>query len=359
VNDALDLLSATSIIQAAALAGAREHYREAGLLELSVPVLVGITGACENVSTLFRVEGSTRVHLTQTGQLALEQALQFTDGLYCVTPSFRADAIDERHLGEFTLVEEEVSHTHPSIGMPGYDPVAMFEHLLDHIAAAVRAICGRVLRDAEPELERLGSDCAGLAAQMAGPFARISYSDAVRLLQEAGDTRLSWGDDLRAAQEAKIVDLVAARDGRPGGPTFVTHYPADIKFFNMRVDDQDPRCVQSADLILPQAGEAVGSAVREHEYARLLERLTGSVMFAHLQEQGLGSLADFEPYLETIRDGRTRPHAGYGIGLQRVIQYLLGSSDIRDSSVSYLLNRMTGFDRHLVSAQQGSRAPGF
>lgn len=358
MTDPLSLLSAASAIRGAALAGVRDHYSALDLPEVHVPVLVGITGACENVSTLFKVADSPRVHLTQTGQLALEHALRFTSGVCCVTPSFRTDEIDERHLNEFTLVEEEFSHTHPSVDMAVYDPAAMFEHLLDHITLAVRAIGARVVDTCGADVRRLGGDPDRVAGLLAEPFVRITYTDAVELLQGSGVT-VRWGDDLGAAQEAKVVELVAAANGLPEGPTFITHYPSEIKFFNMRVDDADPRCVQSADLVLPNAGEAVGSAVREHNHDALLARLTGSTMYRHLVERGMATLADFEAYLTTIKEGRTAPHAGYGIGLERVIQFIIGSPDIRDASVAFQLNRLTGFADTLAAAQPGSRSAGF
>jgi asparaginyl-tRNA synthetase len=356
---ARDQLSAVSRIHRAALDGVNEHYERMGILRLTVPVLVGITGACENVSTLFQVEGHPRIHLTQTGQLALEQALQFAEGVCCITPSFRTDSIDSRHLNEFTLIEQETSYTHPIINMNPYDPSAMFECLLDHITAAVREACYRVFREAAGPVQAVGGKPDQMAELLAEQFARITYTEAVELLRSNGCPKLQWGDDLTARHEAQVLDLVAVRDGRNPRPTFVTHYPAKIKFFNMRLDDVDNECVQSVDLLLPYAGEAAGGAVREHDYGRLIDRLTGSTMFAHLVERGLGSLQDFRPYLNLIRDGGTSAHAGYGIGLERLIQFIIRSADIRDCSTTYMLSRMAGFDRELSAAQTGSHSPGF
>jgi aspartyl/asparaginyl-tRNA synthetase len=98
--------------------------------------------------------------------------------------------------------------------------------------------------------------------------------------------------------------------------------------------------VLSADLILPRSGEAVGSAVREHDAARLEQRLLGSTMFRLHTARG-GSLEDFRWYLDIIGSGRTKPHACYGIGNERVIQYLTDAEDIRDCSIFAQMARQT------------------
>jgi asparaginyl-tRNA synthetase len=339
------------------------HYEALGLLRVSVPTLVGITGACENISTLFSIEGNNRVHLTQTGQLALEHALQFADGLYCSTQSFRTDRIDHRHLSEFTLIEEEVCCTHPSVGfIPfAYQHADFFDHLLLQITQAVRSLIYGALVHCSEELGLLRADRQRLETALITPFARITYSEALALLNDKnveGD-ELAWGQDLKAADELRLLKLI--EESRLAGPTpvFVTHFPKEIKFFNMKVCDSDPRTVYSADLLLPGVGEAVGSAVREDDYEVLVERLRTSTMFLHIREQGMASLEDFEPYLSVIRDRRTAPHAGYGIGLERVVQYIIGAGDIRLSSVTYLLSVLMRFTAELENMPISGDGPGF
>lgn len=340
---------------------ARSYYQASGLTEVAVPVLVGITGACENVSTLFRIAGRVPVHLTQTGQLALEHALCVLKGVYCLTPSFRTDKIDERHLHEFTLVEEEISCDHPSIAMARetYDSVQMFEALLARITGAVKAIVRSCVDNVPEAIVELGGDTDYLAEVLNGSFYRISYTEAVELLRKEVGREIAWGTDLGADHERLLVEFMARDHNGVARPLFVTHYPADIKFFNMKTDDDNPAVVQSADLLLPTAGEAVGSAVREHRYDLLVERLTNSTMFAHITEQKLATLEDFRPYLDVIEGRRTSPHAGYGIGLERVLQFILGETDIRAASVPFALTTMMGFNKVLADAQSGSKAPGF
>jgi len=361
-RDARGRLALVAAVERAALAAVRRHYESRRMLEVSVPVIVGITGACENVSTLFGLANNRRAHLTQTGQLALEHAL-LDPGVCCVTRSFRTDRVDSRHLHEFTLIEEEFACTHPDTGMSPerYDEVRMFEALLAAMEATMRRIVSAAVDDVPEEAMALGADLERLRGALDRPFGRISYDEAVRLLQEdggAGD--VAWGDDLRAVHEARLLELVAGQRNLPApSPTFVTRFPEAIKFFNMRASRLTPGLVLSADLLLPGVGEAMGGAVREHEPDALRERLLRSTMLRHLREQGLGEVADFDPYLAVVAEGRTPPHAGYGLGLERALQYVLLEPDIRRVSVPYLLSEAMGFHRTLAATQPGAASPGF
>ena len=362
MNEDITHLRRLSRIHQGAVSSLFRLYDGIGLLRIAVPTLVGITGACENVSTLFSIEGSKRLHLTQTGQLALEQALQFAHGVYCETQSFRTDRVDERHLNEFTLIEEEVCCSHPSIGLTvGSYPVdAFFDLLLTHITHAIRALVAGALDEGGEVLDELSADRKRLETALVAPFARVTYSEAIHLLNSRGAVSpITWGQDLKSAHELLLLKIIEERNGTGQIPVFVTHFPKEIKFFNMKVNEDDPRTVYSADLLLPGVGEAVGSALREDDHVKLVDRLLTSVMFAHIRELGLATLDDFAPYLNVVDKGRTAPHAGYGIGLERVIQYIIGCTDIRRSSVTYILNRLMGFGREVDELQRGSESPGF
>jgi asparaginyl-tRNA synthetase len=117
----------------------------------------------------------------------------------------------------------------------------------------------------------------------------------------------------------------------------VVRFPTAIKFFNMRIDPADPLTVLSADLILPTAGETVGAAVRESDYDALLRRLHESTMWDALRARGVDAARAFAPYLRLIETGATPPHAGYGLGLDRLLQYIIGVNDIRSASATYRL----------------------
>jgi asparaginyl-tRNA synthetase len=316
------------------------HYRDAGLAHVPVPQIVGITGACENVDTLFKVGSRVPVPLffSQTGQLSLEQALQFYPGVYTVMHSGRdEEAEDARHLRQFMLTEEEFDWSFVD-ARGAYDEEKHYEALLRRIEKAIKAIASAVVTAHGDVLATAGRDAAGLAASLEKPFHRISYEDALAMLRENGHPALKWGADLTAEHEAKVVELL--NDGAFPRPVFIMRYPKEIKFFNMKVSGLDDRTVLSADLILPFSGEAVGSAVREHDGAKLEKRLVGSTMYRLHLARG-GTLEDFRWYLDLVASGNTKPHAGYGIGNERVIQYLLGAKDIRDCSLFSQMARQT------------------
>ncbi len=328
---------ASSVIEAA-----HRHYAANGLMHVPVPQIVGITGACENVDTLFKVKSRVPVPLffCQTGQLTLEQALQFHPGVYTVMQSGRDEETeDSRHLRQFVLTEEEFDWSLAAGNAP-YDEEKMYEALLAHIESAIKSMAHATLAAHGARIaDAHGRDVDALAKSLALPFHRISYEDALAALRVNGYPGLAWGADLTAEHEAKIVDLLAG--GAFPRPVFIMRYPQQIKFFNMKVSSADDRVVLSADLVFPHAGEGVGSAVREHDAGKLERRLLVSTMYRLHLERG-GTLDDFRWYLDLVGSGNTRPHAGYGIGNERVIQWLLGRADIRDCSLFSLMARQTG-----------------
>lgn len=319
---------------------AREHYASNGSTYVEVPLIVGITGACENVDTLFRVGSRLNIPLffSQTGQLSLEQALQHFPGVNTVIHSGRdEEEEDARHLRQFRLTEEEFDWSLVDKERP-YSEEKMYEALLGHIESATKTIA-RTMAECHPDILReYGRDAAKLLASLELPYLRISYDDAVELLKRTGFPELAWGDDLKADHEAKIVELL--NQGAFPRPVFIMQYPQEIKFFNMKVSESDPRIVLSADLIFPFAGEGVGAAVREHNGDKLKKRLLGSTMFRLHKERG-GTLDDFTWYLDLVSSATTKPHAGYGIGNERLLQYVLGQKDIRPCSVFHLMAKQT------------------
>lgn len=332
--------------------GITAHYKKLGLQYVDVPAIVGITGACENVDTLFRLGNRLNLPLffTQTGQLALEQALQFVHGVYTIIHSGRdEEEEDARHLRQFRLTEEEFDCTIAGMTRETYDEEKMYEALLTHIELATKTMVSAVVEENKHVLtSRFSRDVGALKEILARPYLRISYEDAVGLLQRSGFPDLMFGDDLGAEHESKIVELVNAGAKGYGktiadfSPVFVMRYPKEIKFFNMKVSGRDERVVLSADCIFPYSGEAVGAAVREHDGVKLLVRLLTSTMYK-LHEQRGGKYEDFRWYTEDmILAKKTMPHAGYGIGNERVIQFVLGQQDIRSCSTFSLMARETG-----------------
>jgi asparaginyl-tRNA synthetase len=302
-------MQAVAKIEASLLKGAREYFDDNGFVEIVVPHLTRATGACENVFTMFTVDHfNEKAYLAQTGQLYLEVLTPFLEKVWCVGPSFRAEpSVDKRHLTEFTLIELEFQGT--------------LRELLEHIEGVVHSMIQEVIAKRREELELLEIDRKRLNAQP--PFKKITYTDAVRELEEFN---VKWGDDLKSWHEKFLTEKHGNK------PLFITHYPKAIKFFNMKTNEENPDIVNSADLLLPYSGEAVGAAEREYEYEELYKRLESSTMLKQLIERG-GSIKDFEWYLEFYRKFGGIPHAGCGIGLNRVTQYVLGSKDIRTTTV--------------------------
>ena len=301
-------------IESSLLKGARKYFEEHGFIEVVVPHLTKATGACENVTTMFELDYfGQKGYLSQTAQLYLEVLMPFLGKVWCIGPSFRGEpCADERHLSEFTLIELEFAGN--------------FKELLEHIEGTISSMINYVLNEREKELQLLNVNMERLR-KIRRPFEKITYTEAVGLLAEYG---VKWGDDLKSHHEKTLVQI------HGNVPLFVTHFPKDIKFFNMRENDENPAIVNSADLLLPMSGEAVGSAEREYRYDKLHQRLINSTMFKQLVEKG-GSIDEFKWYLEFYRRQGIL-HSGCGIGLNRVTQFALGIDDIR-ATTAFPLNK--------------------
>ena len=228
-----------------------------------------------------------------------------------------------------------------------YDEEVMYEELLKHIEGATKSMLSGVVAEHEDILNTFyHRNTTNLKNILARPYLRVNYEEAVDLLKINGFENLSFGDDLEAIHEAKIVELLNISNNygtqlNEFSPVLIMRYPKEIKFFNMKVSKKDPRVVLSADCVFPYSGEAVGSAVREHDGIKLLVRLLTSNMFRILQDNG-GRYEDFKWYVEdTIIAKKTQPHAGYGIGSERILQFILGSTDIRQCSIMSLMAAQT------------------
>jgi len=285
------------------LRGARRYLVDSDYTEVTVPHLTLATGSCENLNTLFGLDyWGRKTFLAQTGQLYLETLVDEFEKVYCLGPSFRAEPkVDSRHLTEFPLLEIEL--------------VTDLKGLLKEIENLFTSMFKQVLDSKLSQFSHL----------QLPPYLKYKYSEAVNALN------LEWGDDISAENEQKLIRGF-------GRPLFITHYPKEMKFFNMKADDNPVLdMVKSADLIVPYGGECVGAAEREYQYTQLKQRLINSVMFKQLQKQGKG-IEEFSWYLDYYKEKDRMPHAGCGIGLSRVIQYVLKEKDIRHA-VTYPTNR--------------------
>jgi len=276
-----------------------DFARREGFVELETPEITPGTGACENVPTVFRLDFlGRRQFLRQTAQLDLEIAVVRWGIPRTITRgrSFRAEPrADGRHLCEFTLIEAEARDWE-------------LPDLVAHEQALVRHVIEQAL--AHPALPR---ERRVYLERDLGTFHVISYAEAIEYLGR------SWGDDLSADDEARLTERF--------GITSVVRYPREIKFFNMLdTRDNGGTTVECCDLLLPQAGETFGSSAREYDVAILRKKLHTSPMYRQLVEAG-GDPEVFEPYLQLF-DGNPVRRAGYGLGFDRLIQYLWGEPDV-------------------------------
>jgi len=286
-------------IEASLLKGARHWLEDNGFTEIIVPHIVNATGSCEVIDTLFELPYFKRTaFLTQTGQLYLESVVPFFGGkVWTFGSSFRAEPkADNRHLTEFSLLELEFEGN--------------FDSMLTVIEDVFMAMVKQCWRDL--------SICPDPYPKI--PFKRMGYGDAIR---ELG---LNWGMDTTSVDEQKLVSMNGNQ------PMFITHFPKELKYFNMRVNDMDSRIVNSADFILPFGGESAGAAEREYSYIKLRKRLLDSGMFIQYVANN-GDRTAFDWYLNAYHKYNYQLHSGFGMGINRVTKYILKLDDIRDTTL--------------------------
>lgn len=295
-----NLFKKAVLTEASLLQGARKFLEENKFVEVVVPHLVSATGSCEVIETLFEVPYFDRTaFLTQTAQLYLEAVVPFLGGkVWTFGPSFRAESrVDNRHLTEFSLLELE------------------FEGDFQLLLNTIEEMFVRMIFEANREL----------AQNMKIPFRRMSYSEAI------GRLGLAFGMDIQSSDEQKLLEQ------NKNQPMFLTHFPKELKYFNMRENDSNSKLVNSADFIVPHGGECAGAAEREYNPARLLQRLQESAMFINYKAKG-GNPHAFDWYINSYFKHNYSLHSGFGMGLNRVTKYVLQLEDIRDST-AYPVNK--------------------
>lgn len=279
----------------------REFMREEGFLLIDAPILT--PAACEGTTTLFETDyfGDT-AYLTQSGQLYMEAAAMAFGKVYCFGPTFRAEkSKTRRHLTEFWMIEPEMAFCDLAQDME------VAEGMVAHVAGQVLASCAS-------ELAVLERDTAPLERAAAGrPFPRLTYSDAIDILQGKG-SQIQWGSDLGGEDET----LLSEDFDRP---VLVHRYPAAVKAFYMKQDPEDERLALCVDMLAPEGyGEIIGGGQREDDLGLLEGRLA-----AHELPREA-----FEWYLDLRKYG-TVPHAGFGMGIERVVSWLCGLKHVRET----------------------------
>jgi asparaginyl-tRNA synthetase len=286
-------------VRAEAIRAARNYMDEQGYTLTDAPIFT--PAACEGTTTLFEVNyiDDQKAYLTQSGQLYVEATAAALGKVYTFGPTFRAEkSKTRRHLTEFWMLE----------------PEAAFAHLADMMdlgEGLVSAIVQSVVKNRARELQTLGRDVPKLE-KIAPPFPRITYDDAVKVLQKAGNPT-KWGDDFGGDEET----LLSKEFDRP---VIIHRYPAAMKAFYMATDAERPDLSLSFDMIAPEGfGEIIGGGERQSNYETLVRRIRES----NLPEEA------FQWYLDLRRYGSV-PHAGFGLGLERTVAWICGTEHIRE-----------------------------
>ena len=278
----------------------RDFFNSRGFILADTPVFT--PAACEGTTTLFPVQyfEETTAYLTQSGQLYNEANAMALGRVYCFGPTFRAEkSKTRRHLTEFWMVEPEMAY-------------ATLDDVIDLAEGLVVAVVGRVLEHRRRELNVLERDTGKLELVKA-PFPRISYDEAIKQLQEQGQS-LEWGGDFGGTDET----VLSQHFDRP---VAVHRYPAAVKAFYMKPDPDRPELSLSVDVLAPEGyGEIIGGGQRIDDYNLLLARINEH----HLPREA------FEWFLDLRRYGSV-PHGGFGMGIERVVTWICGLEHVRET----------------------------
>lgn len=294
-------------------------FAEQNFLYVHTPIIT--SSDCEGAGELFRVTTlesgendfsndffGQKTGLTVSGQLEGELFAQAFSDIYTFGPTFRAENSNTaRHASEFWMIEPEMA----------------FSNLTDDADLAekfVRYLCKVALEECTEDMEFFDQQIEkGLLARIQkvaeADFARMDYGEAIIKLQQSGvsfNYPVQWGLDLQTEHERYLSEQVI------GGPVFIMNYPKEIKAFYMRQND-DGKTVAAMDLLVPGVGEIIGGSQREERF---------DILEVRIAEMGIPA----EPlwwYLDSRRWGST-PHAGFGLGFERLIMYLSGMENIRD-----------------------------
>lgn len=314
-----NLFSATFRVRSVAAQAVHTFFQERGFVYVQTPIITG--SDCEGAGEMFRVttlapgEKNTDgdffnrpCNLTVSGQLEAEALALGLGRVYTFGPTFRAENSNTpRHAAEFWMIEPEMAFADLSDLMELGESLTrhVIEHVLAHCEADVKLFDNFVDKGL---LERL----QGMLRQ---PFARVPYAEAIRILEDSGKEfafPVTFGVDLQTEHERYLAEEHFQR------PVIVYDYPKEIKAFYMRAND-DNETVAAMDMLVPRIGELIGGSQREERLDRLEARI---------RELGQNP-EDYWWYLDLRRFGSV-PHAGFGLGFERLLMLLTGITNIRD-----------------------------
>jgi asparaginyl-tRNA synthetase len=249
-----------------------------------------------------------RAGLTVSGQLNGETYACALGRIYTFGPTFRAENSNTtRHLAEFWMIEPEVAFARLE------DDMALAEDFLKYLFSWVLDKCAEDMDFFETRVQKGVIETLEKVRKSA--FAHLTYTEAVKILEKNAasfEFKPYWGCDLQSEHEKYLTETVV------GGPVIVTDYPREIKAFYMR-QNEDGKTVRAMDVLVPRIGEIIGGSERE-------ERL--GVLIAEIERRGLRA-DDYSWYLDLRRFGSV-PHSGFGLGFERLVQYVTGMANIRD-----------------------------
>ena len=291
------------LITASDCEGAGEMF-QVTTLDIENPPRVKETGRVDFSQDFF----GRPANLTVSGQLEAETYACALGSVYTFGPTFRAENSNTtRHLAEFWMIEPDVAFAEL------HDDADLAEDFLRHLICSVLAKCPEELKFFNDRIEKGLLD--NLTRLSDAKFTRITYTEAIKILEKAADKfefKPSWGVDLQSEHERYLAEETFH------GPVIVMDYPRDIKAFYMRLND-DQKTVAAMDVLLPNVGEIIGGSQRE-------ERL--DVLERRIRETGMDP-KDYWWYCDLRRFGSV-PHAGFGLGFERMVRFCTGMGNIRD-----------------------------
>jgi len=317
-------LGAIARIRSSLSYAVHQFFREQGFFLVHTPIITTID--CEGAGEMFKIIAQSNImkdkadavtdpeffgkpaNLTVSGQLQAEVYAMALGKVYTFGPAFRAENSNtSRHLAEFWMVEPEMAFCDLAENMALAESFLKYlvRHVLENDRADMNLFATFIDKNLYTKLEKV----------IESPFSRISYTEAVTILQKASrnfEFPVQWGTDLQAEHERYLCEQIFAQ------PVFVTDYPKNIKPFYMRLND-DGQTVAAMDLLLPGIGEIIGGSQREERY---------DVLVSRMQELRL-NLAEYSWYLD-LRSFGTVPHSGFGLGFERFLQFVTAMNNIRE-----------------------------
>ena len=277
----------------------REFFDNENFYELTPPIITG--AACEGGSTLFELDYfGTKAYLTQSSQLYAEVFTTALEKVFVLAPSFRAEpSRTVRHLCEYWHLEPEMAFYDQKMNME------LQEKMIVYVAQ-------KMVKEHSDILESLGRDISNLKAVRA-PFKRMTYADAVEFAAKRG-ANIKKGQDFGADEEALLT-----KDEEK--PIFITGFPIGLKAFYMREDPDNPGTALANDMLAPEGhGEIIGGSERIWEYDELMKRIKENKL----------PVKDYQWYID-IRKYGSFPHSGFGLGIERLVKWMLNLDHIRDA----------------------------